>query len=150
MFTGGVMSRRCIAWLIDIVLLGVLMTVLWLLLFAFGLATFGLGFGAFGILPFVPFLYHFLSLLSTGSATPGQRIMGLTVRRDFDLGPPGAIQALISVLAYFATLMATGVLFAVALFTRRSRTLHDLASGLVMVRTDAMRSLTGGGQGWNS
>ena len=51
--------------------------------------------GAAAALPAVPFLYHFLSLLRPASATPGQALMGLTVRRDPDLGPPTGLQALI-------------------------------------------------------
>ena len=43
---------------------------LWWLLVMLGLATLGLGFGLMAILPWVPFLYHLLSLLSDASATP--------------------------------------------------------------------------------
>ena len=62
-FTGGVMSRRCVAWVFDAFLIAVLVWVLWWILVMFGLLTFGLGFGAMSILPFVPFCYNFLSLL---------------------------------------------------------------------------------------
>jgi uncharacterized RDD family membrane protein YckC len=101
------------------------------------------------ILPFVPFFYHFLSLLGASSATPGQQMMGLTVRRYFDLGPPTALQAVASVLVLYLTLATSGLLLVVALFTRQHRTLHDLVSGLVVVRVMAMRTLTQGGPGWN-
>ncbi len=148
-FTAGVLSRRCFAWLTDVVVLSILVTALWFLLFAFGLVTLGLGFGAMAVLPFVPFLYHFISLLSGGSATPGQRMMGLTVRRDFDLGPPNALQALISTLGYFVTLMTSGLLLLVTLFTPRRRTLHDIVSGLVVVRTEALQTLTARDPRWN-
>jgi uncharacterized RDD family membrane protein YckC len=146
--TGGVMSRRCVAWVFDIFLIAVLIWVLWWILVMFGLLTFGLGFGAMSILPFVPFCYHFLSLLGSSSATPGQQMMGLTVRRDFDLGPPGGLQALASVLAYYVTLATSGLLLVVALFTRRHRALHDLLSGLVVVRIKALQTLTDMGGGW--
>jgi uncharacterized RDD family membrane protein YckC len=141
------MSRRCLAWVIDGILIVLLVWVLWWILVMFGLLTFGLGFGAMSILPWVPFCYHFLSLLSSGSATPGQRMMGLTVRRDNDFGPPTGLQALVSVLLFYATMaISGGVLLVVALFTVRHRTLHDLVSGLVVVRVEA---LTAGGGGWN-
>ncbi len=148
-FTGGVMSRRCVAWVFDVFLIGVLIWVLWWMLFMFGLLTLGLGFGALGILPFVPFFYHFLSLLGSSSATPGQQMMGLTVRRDADLGPPNGLQALASVLVFYLTLATSGLLLVVALFTRRHRTLHDLVSGLVVVRVRAMRTLTEPAGRWN-
>ena len=147
--TGGVMSRRCIAWFFDVFLIALLVWVLWWILVMFGLLTFGLGFGVMSILPFVPFCYHFLSLLGVSSATPGQQMMGLTVRRYFDLGPPTALQAVASVLVLYLTLATSGLLLVVALFTRQHRTLHDLVSGLVVVRVRAMRTLTQTGPGWN-
>jgi uncharacterized RDD family membrane protein YckC len=147
--TGGVMSRRCVAWLFDLFLIAVLIWVLWWILVMFGLLTFGLGFGAMSILPFVPFCYHFLSLLGSSSATPGQQMMGLTVRRDYDLGPPTPLQALITVLVFYLTIATSGLLLVVALFTRRHRTLHDLVSGLVVVRVRAIQTLTEAGGGWN-
>ncbi len=90
--TAGVLSRRCVAWVVDIILIALLLWVLWWLLVVLGLLTFGLGWGAIGLLPVVPFCYHFFSLLGIASATPGQRMLGLTVRRNDDLGPPTALQ----------------------------------------------------------
>jgi uncharacterized RDD family membrane protein YckC len=147
--TVGVMSRRCVAWLFDVVLIVLLVWVLWWVLVMFGLLTFGLGFGAMSILPFIPFTYHFLSLLGASSATPGQQMTGLTVRRYQDLGPPTGLQALASVLAFYVTLATSGLLLLVALFTRQHRTLHDIVSGLVVVRVRAIQTLTATGGTWN-
>jgi uncharacterized RDD family membrane protein YckC len=147
--TGGVLSRRCVAWVFDVFLIAILIWFLWWILVMFGLLTLGLGFGAMSILPFVPFCYHFLSLLGSSSATPGQQMTGLTVRRDYDMGPPTGMQALVSVLLFYLTLATSGLLLVVALFTRRHRTLHDLVSGLVVVRVRAIRTLTETGPGWN-
>jgi uncharacterized RDD family membrane protein YckC len=133
-FISGVMARRCLAWLIDLMLIGLIVAVLWMVLLLFGLLTFGLGFSAMAVLPAVPFLYHFLSLLRSGSATPGQAVMGLTVRRDEDLGPPTGLQALIFTVVFYLTMATSGLLLLIALFTVRHRTLHDLASDLVVVR----------------
>jgi uncharacterized RDD family membrane protein YckC len=145
----GALSRRCLAWAVDLLLIGVLVTVLWMVLLLFGLLTFGLGFGALSILPFVPFLYNVLSLLSGPTATPGQQMLGLTVRRDADLGPPTALQAVILVVVFYLTLATSGLLLVVALFTTRHRTLHDIVSGLVVVRVRAMEALTTPGGGGN-
>jgi uncharacterized RDD family membrane protein YckC len=133
-FVEGVLTRRCFAWLIDLMLISVIFAALWTVLFVFGLFTLGLGFAAMAVLPAVPFLYHFLSLLGSSSATPGQAIMGLTVRRDADLGPPTGPQALVFIVVFYLTLATSGLLLLVALFTVRHRTLHDLASDLVVVR----------------
>ncbi len=142
LLTEGVISRRVVAWFIDALLIGLLVAVLWFVLFLFGLLTLGLGFGALGILPLVPFAYSVLFLLSSASATPGQQMFGLTVRRDDDLGPPTLLQALVFTLIYDLTLAFTGLLLLVALFTVRHRTLHDLASGLVVVRARRLDMLT--------
>jgi len=147
--TIGVVSRRCWAWLIDLVLIGILLSLLWWVLVLFGVLTAGLGFATLGALPFVPFCYHLFSLLGRASATPGQKFMGLTVRRNDDLGPPTAAQAVISTLLFYATLATSGLLLLVVLFTRRRRTLHDLISGLVVVRRKAVESLTPGVGPWN-
>jgi len=133
-FITGVMTRRCLAWLIDLGLICLILVPVFLVLFLFGLLTLGLGFGAMVLLPAVPFLYHFLSLLRPSSATPGQAILGLTVRRDEDLGPPTGLQALIFTLVFYVTMATSGLLLLIALFTVRHRTLHDLASDLVVVR----------------
>ncbi len=147
--TDGVLSRRCVAWVIDVVLIGVLVAALAWAMAAIGLLTFGLGFNLLVVLPFVPFLYHLISLLRPYSATPGQRMLGLIVRRNDDLGPPTGFQALLSVLFYYVTVMTSGLLLLVALFTTRRRTLHDLLSGLVVVRVHALEALTRGPGYWN-
>lgn len=144
--TNGVMSRRCVAWVFDVFLIALLVWGLWWLLAMFGILTFGLGFGAMAILPFVPFAYHFLSLLGSSSATPGQQMMGVTVRRDYDLGPPTGLQALAFVLVFYVTMATSGLLLLVALFTARHRALHDIVGGLVVVRA---RALTAAAEGWN-
>ncbi len=147
--TIGVISRRCIAWVVDLILIGLLWVLLWWVLGMFGVLTLGLGFGLLPLLTFVPFCYHLFSLLGAASATPGQRMMGLTVRRDDDFGPPTLAQAVVSTLLFYATLATSGLLLVVALFTVRRRTLHDLLSGLVVVRSRALASLTPRAGPWN-
>ena len=144
--TQGVLMRRVFAWLIDVVLIGLICVALWFALMLFGLVTLGLGLPLLGILPFVPFCYHMLFLAGPASATPGQSALGLVVRRNDDFGRPTPVQALVSTLLFYATLATSGLLLLIALFTARRRTLHDLISGLVVVRT---RALTGSPASWN-
>jgi uncharacterized RDD family membrane protein YckC len=147
----GVRRRRCVAWVIDIVLVALLVGTIWLSLLLVGLLTFGLGWWLLGFVPLVPFAYHCLFLTSGLSATPGQAMLGLMVRRDDDLGPPTLAQAAISTLCFYLTLATSGLLLLVALFMQRKRTLHDLISGLVVVRAHAWRdwALTSGVASWN-
>jgi uncharacterized RDD family membrane protein YckC len=144
--TEGVLARRVFAWLIDVLLIGVILVALWLVLLLFGVLTLGLGLPLLGVLPFVPFCYHLLFVAAPASATPGQQALGLVVRRNDGLGRPTPVQALIYTLLFYLTLATTGLLLLFALFTIRHRTLHDLASGLVVVRA---RALTGGLGSWN-
>jgi uncharacterized RDD family membrane protein YckC len=55
-------------------------------------------------------------------------------------------QALASVLLFYLTIATSGLLLVVAAFTIRHRALHDLFSGLVVVR---VRALTSGDGNWN-
>ncbi len=146
-----VLPRRIMAWLIDAVLIAILAATLWTSGFLFGLLTLGLGFPVLRLLPIVPLAYHWLFLVSPLSATPGQRMMDLIVRRNDDLGPPSGTEALISVLAYYATLGLGAIWLGIALITPRHRTPHDLLSGLVVIRARAYAaaSLTPAAGAWN-
>jgi uncharacterized RDD family membrane protein YckC len=140
--TQGVMLRRVFGWFVDLLLLALILLGLWLVLLLFGLLTLGLGLPLLGVLPFVPFCYHVLFLAGPSSATPGQRMLGLIVRRNDDLGHPTALQAVISTIVFYLTLATSGLLLLVVFVTDRRRTLHDLVSGLVVVRIEAMQPLT--------
>lgn len=149
--TEGVLIRRVFGWCIDVLLLALIFVALWFALLMFGLLTLGLGLPLLGILPFVPFCYHMLFLAGPASATPGQSVLGLIVRRNDDFGRPTPIQAVVSTLLFYLTLATCGLLLLIALFTVRKRTLHDLVSGLVVVRARRLHAgtLTGGPGSWN-
>jgi uncharacterized RDD family membrane protein YckC len=72
-------------------------------------------------------------------------LLGITARRDTDLGRPMLVQACVFTAGLYLTLAAGAVWLLVALVTRRHRALHDLASGLVVVRTRALTRLGGYG-----
>ncbi len=144
--TRGVLSRRIVAWWVDLLIIAVLCAVLWSGLFAFGVITLGLGMPLLGLLPAVPFFYNWLFLASRMAATPGQALLGLTVVRNEDFDRPSPLEALVSTAGFYLT-MALGVIWlGAALLTVRHRTLHDLLSGLVVVRS---RALTAPDGGWN-
>ena len=136
--TEGVLWRRFWAWIIDIVFIAVLATVAWLAMFALGILTLGLGFGLMVLLPVLPLAYHTLFLASGRSATPGQSLLGLVVRRDRDMGPPDLVQAIVFTGGLWLTLSVGVWPLAIALFTHRRRALHDILSGLVVVRSEAL------------
>lgn len=142
--TEGVPLRRVWAWLVDFLLIAVLAAVLWVVLFAFGLLTFGLGMPLLGTLPLVPIAYHIL-FVATSGATPGQSFMGLIVRRNEDLGPPDFARAALFTVGLYVTLAAGVIWLGVAFFTLRRRTLHDILAGVVVVRKRALTAAPGFG-----
>ena len=134
----GVLPRRVAAWLIDLALIAVLTAIAWVILFLFGLLTLGLGFPLLGLLPVIPFIYHVAFIAGRRAATPGQALMDLATCRDIDLGPPTLVQAVLFTVGMYLTIAAGFVLFAVALVTVRNRALHDILSGLTIVRARAL------------
>ena len=77
------MSRRAVAWVIDIRPDYVAGLGIMVVLVMFGLLTFGLGFGAMGILPFGAILLPFLSPSWAGqSPLQDSAMFGLTVRAE--------------------------------------------------------------------
>jgi len=146
LLTRGVLTRRVLAWCVDLFLIAILVGAFWIAGLSFGVLTLGLGMPVLGLLPLIPFAYHCLFLASWLSATPGQALFGLKVRRDDDMGPPSLVQAVVSTLIFYLTIGTSGLLLLVALFTVRKRTLHDMLSGLVVVRE---RALTAPAGFWN-
>ena len=119
----GVIMRRLIAYVIDIVLLFGVTTVLWIL--SFGWLT--------PLLAFLPIAYHTLLIGGPDSSTIGMSLMGLEVRR-WDGGRPGVLQAFVMTVLFYITLAGPQVLLlAFSLFNSLGRTLHDLLSGTVVV-----------------
>lgn len=143
--TDGVPGRRLAAWLVDALILGVIVGVLWLVLVALGLATLGLAFPLLTLLPAVPFLYHAGFLASGAAATPGMALLGITARQDADFSPPTLGEAAVFTAGLYLTIASGAVWLLVALITRRHRALHDLVSGLVIVRTRALTMVGGYG-----
>jgi uncharacterized RDD family membrane protein YckC len=142
----GTISRRIFAFVIDGILVSGISTFLYGILFLFGVFTLGLGFPLLRVVPFVAPAYNWLSLMSPLGATPGQALLGLTVRDADDLSPPGPVAALVWTIGFYASLALWGVPFVLAFFSPRRRTAHDMVSGLVVIRA---RALTGWLGTWN-
>ncbi len=136
--TQGILPRRVASWLVDLAILAVLVVVANAALVVVTVATLGLGAPLHGLLVFVPIAYTAFFVSSRYEATPGQALLGLRVVRASDLGRPSGLHAVAYAACFFITWAAGAVWLAVALFTRHHRALHDLASGLVVVRERAL------------
>ncbi|NKC29285.1 RDD family protein [Falsiroseomonas selenitidurans] len=136
----GVLWRRIAAWVVDAALLLVLSWLIWGGAALAAVPTLGL-LGGLLLLPWallLPILYGTLSIGSTLSATPGQALLGLTVRSEADGAPPSLGQALTATVLHALSWAAGGLPLLAPLFSTRRRTLHDLFSGTLVLRVDAL------------
>lgn len=130
----GVMFRRIMAYMIDVIILSGVIVFLWFLV----VMTLGLlGPIAALISPFIPLAYHSLLIGGPNSATIGMRMMGIEVRR-LDGGRPELAQAALLTFLFYATLAFTGLLLIAALFNDRRRCLHDWLSETLTVNTEGI------------
>lgn len=141
--TAGILPRRVASWLIDLLILGVVLFIAHAVLVVVVVATLGLGTPLLGLLAFLPIAYTALFVSSRYEATPGQALLGLRVVRAGDLGQPSLLHAIAYAALFAVTWAAGGIWLAVALITRHHRALHDLASGLVVVREQALTRTSG-------
>jgi uncharacterized RDD family membrane protein YckC len=127
----GVLWRRPLAYLIDLVVIGFLLGAwLWLVLMTLGLLwpVTSLAF------LLIPMGYHAYLVGGRHNATLGMRICGLEVR-TWDDDRPDAWQALLMAILFYVTVVGTSCLILiVALFNERRRTVHDYLSGVVVTR----------------
>jgi uncharacterized RDD family membrane protein YckC len=139
----GLLSRRVIAYFLDLFLIGLL----WIGAVAVGLLVKILTFGLMTPLVLLALAvlapaYHVLTVSGPSRATIGMRIMGLEVR-TFDGGRPSWLHALIQIALFYVSVSVTsGLVLLVVLFNRHRRTLHDILSHLVVLRRVPAASVT--------
>lgn len=141
----GVLSRRLVAFCVDVVMILGPIVGLAVFIFVFGVVTLSLGWMLFPILgpAFViwAIAYNALTLGSPASATLGMRLMDLEMRTWY--GDPcysllGAVHAVL----YWVSLSAlTPLVLVVALFNDRRRLLHDFLAGTVVVNNAGRAAL---------
>lgn len=137
----GITARRIFGYLVDVLILGAIGVAGHLLVFM----TLGLAAGiVYPLLVVLPLAYHTYFVASAASATPGQRLLGLQVRR-LDGGRPGLLQAFVMVALFYMTLAFTsGLLLLWCVIDDRGRCLHDIFSGMLVVRGDRLAAPAAG------
>ena len=133
----GVLARRCIAFLVDVVIIAIPVVFAAVFIFMVGLVTFGLGWLLFWLLSpaavIWAIVYYGMTFGSEASATIGMRIMELEMRTWY--GAPayfvlGAVHAIV----YWVTVsFLTPLILLVALFNDRRRLLHDMLVGTIVI-----------------
>ena len=137
----GVLPRRFVAFVIDLVILAVPLIVAWIFIFAFGIVTLGLGWALFHLMPLIAALwalfYYGATLGGPSSATIGMRAMDLELRTWY--GAPsyfvlGAVRAFVF---WLSVSMLTPLILVIGFFNSRGRLLHDILVGTVVINNAA-------------
>lgn len=137
----GVLSRRCIAFVIDVVIIAIPVVFAAAFIFIVGLLTLGLGWFLYWLLSPAAVIwaicYYGLTFGSPASATVGMRVMDIEMRTWY--GAPayfvlGAVHAIV----YWITIsFLTPLILLVALFNQRQRLLHDMLVGTIVINSRA-------------
>ncbi len=136
----GVLGRRILAFIIDVVLIGAFELVAVLVILALGLVTFGVAWFLFA-LPFfaiVAVLYVALTLGGPNAGTPGMRLAGFAIRST-DGARIGVFIAAAHVILYWVSVsMLTPFILLIGLFSNRKRLLHDMLLGTVVMNREPL------------
>jgi uncharacterized RDD family membrane protein YckC len=137
----GVVVRRSIAFLIDVVIIAIPVLLAALFIFVFGLITLGLGWLLFKLLwpatVIWAVVYYGLTFGSAASATIGMRIMDLEMRTWYGAPAYFVLGAVHGVLYWVTMSFLTPLILLVAFFNARRRLLHDILVGTVVINAPA-------------
>jgi uncharacterized RDD family membrane protein YckC len=133
----GVLSRRVVAFIIDLVIITVPPIALSLFIFVFGFFTFGFGWALFGLLWPVSLVwalvYYGLTLGGPASATIGMRAMEIEMRTWYGAPAYFVLGAVHAVVYWITVSVLSPLILLVGFFNGRSRLLHDLLVGTVLI-----------------
>lgn len=136
----GVLARRVVAFVIDVVIIAVPVLFAGLFIFLFGIVTFGLGWVLFWMLSPAAIvwalLYYGLTFGSAKSATIGMRVMDLEMRTWYGTPAYFVLGAVHAVVYWISVSFLTPFILLVALFNDRRRLLHDILLGTVVINNE--------------
>jgi len=133
----GVLTRRVVAFIIDVIVLAVPVILAVVFIAVFGLVTLGLGWALFWLVSpasvIWALVYYGATLGGPHSATIGMRVMDLELRTWY--GAPGyfLLGAMHAVLFWISISVLSPFVLLVGLFNGRRRLLHDFVLGTVII-----------------
>ncbi|WP_096704395.1 RDD family protein [Magnetospirillum sp. 15-1] len=143
----GITARRIYAYLIDLVVVGLLLGMMWIAAIIVGALTFTLLWPVMLLLiALTPIAYHTLTIGGPRAATLGMRAAGIRVmsvgaNAFDDNGRPSLLQAAVQTVCFYGSVAVTcWLILGVALFNPRRRTVHDMLAGTVVVNDPAQWS----------
>jgi uncharacterized RDD family membrane protein YckC len=133
----GVLSRRLLAFFIDVLIITVPVMAAAIFIFLFGIVTLGLGWILFWLLSPASIVwalfYYGLAMGSAASATIGMRVMGLEIRTWYGAPAYFLLGAVHAVVYWVSVSVLTPFILLVGLFDARRRLLHDMLVGTVVI-----------------
>jgi uncharacterized RDD family membrane protein YckC len=142
----GVLTRRVVAFIIDVIVLSIPIVLAVLFIAVFGLVTLGLGWMLFWLVsPFSvvwALVYYGASLGGPHSATIGMRVMDLEMRTWYGAPSYFLLGAMHAVLFWISISVLSPFILLVGPFNARRRLLHDMVLGTVVVN-NSVRSPVG-------
>jgi uncharacterized RDD family membrane protein YckC len=146
----GVLGRRCVAFIIDLIIIAVPVVLATILIFILGSLTFGLGWGLFWLLSpgsiAWALCYYGMTLGSPASATVGMRAMGLQMRIWYGAPAYFVLGAVHAIVFWISVSVLTPFVLLIGLFNARRRLLHDIVVGTVIIN-DQSRAMALRGRG---
>ena len=140
----GVLARRVVAFLIDLIMITVPLIFLAIFIFMFGLVTLGLGWFMFFLMSPIAviwaLLYYGLTFGGPASATIGMRMVDLEMRTWYGAPCYFVLGAVHAVAYWLSVSFLTPLVLLVALFNDRRRLLHDMLVGTIVINNQARAS----------
>ena len=137
----GVLACRMLAFVIDLIILGLFIAVASVFIFIFGFLTLGLGWLLFwplyGAIVIWALLYYGFTLGGPASATIGMRVMGIEMRTWYGAPSYFVLGAAHAVVYWISVSVLTPLVLVVGLLNSRSRLLHDILVGTVVINSPA-------------
>ena len=135
----GVLTRRVVAFIIDLVVMGMMILVFSFLGLVAGFLTFGLAWMAlFLVVPATIALYYAATLGSSRRATLGMQVMDIVLTPTRGQPLDGWMAIIHAAVFWLTTWISWPISLLFVLFTPRRQMIHDLVVGTLMVRRSPM------------
>ena len=143
----GVLARRCVALLIDVVIIAIPVVFVAIFIFIFGIITLGLGWALYWLISPASVVwaiaYYGMTFGSPASATIGMRVMDIEMRTWYGAPAYFVLGAVHAVVYWLTVSFLTPFVLLVAFFNERRRLLHDMLVGTTVInnaaRAEALR-----------
>lgn len=137
----GVLARRVVAFIVDLIVITVPLIAAAVFIFVFGLITFGLGWALFWLLSPASVVwalfYYGITLGGPASATLGMRAMDLEMRTWYGAPCYFVLGAVHAVVYWVSVSVLSPLILVVGFFNARKRLLHDIIVGTVVINNAA-------------